>query len=188
MIKFKKGFLLEQKLATLLKPLEKNEQSMIKLDSIFKALKIETENDVKLLAQYFINHRQYRDLIKNKTFVQSKLSNKTETGVGPSPGSEYELHSQQMNDEDAKQKPTKTVPHDSIELIHPNEVVNALKNFVYIHRKSESKPKLSKFRLKNLDNRDDSTDQEYWKKYENVIDSKKEKVWDAMLYALQKYQ
>lgn len=167
---------------------------MIKLDSIFKALKIETENDVKLLAQYFINHRQYKELVKSRKFVQPKQSsNKTETGVGPG-SSDHGSNINRNNDNgdnnidtDAESK-QRTVPHDSIELIHPNEVVNALKSFVYIHRKSESKPKLSKFRLKNLDNRDDSTDQEYWKKYENVIDSKKEKVWDAMLYALQKYQ
>jgi hypothetical protein len=47
---------------------------------------------------------------------------------------------------------------------------------------------LSKFRLTNLDNRDDSADSEYWLKYENLIDDKKEKLWDAMLYGLQNYQ
>ena len=57
--------MLEQKLVNLLQPLEKNEKSMVKLDAIFKALGVETENDVKLLAQYFVNHRQYKDLIKN---------------------------------------------------------------------------------------------------------------------------
>lgn len=51
-----------------------------------------------------------------------------------------------------------------------------------------SQIKLSKFRLTNLDNRDDSADSEYWLKYENLIDDKKEKLWDAMLYALQNYQ
>lgn len=51
-----------------------------------------------------------------------------------------------------------------------------------------SRHKLAKFRLTNLDNRDDSHDHEYWDKYENLIDNKKEKLWEAMLYALQKYQ
>jgi hypothetical protein len=46
---------------------------------------------------------------------------------------------------------------------------------------------LAKFKLTDLDNRDDSCDQEYWEKYENLIDHKKEKLWDAMIYALQKY-
>lgn len=39
-----------------------------------------------------------------------------------------------------------------------------------------------------MDERDDSGDQDYWKKYEHLISSKKEKLWDGMLYALQKYQ
>ena len=51
-----------------------------------------------------------------------------------------------------------------------------------------SQQKLAKFRLSNVDNRDDSTDKEYWEKYEHLIDEKSEKLWDAMLYGLQKYQ
>jgi hypothetical protein len=47
---------------------------------------------------------------------------------------------------------------------------------------------LAKFRLTNLDNRNDSADVEYWLRYETLIDEKKNKVWDAMLYSLQKYQ
>jgi hypothetical protein len=42
--------------------------------------------------------------------------------------------------------------------------------------------------LNSLDDRDGSADTEYWKKYENLIDDKKEKLWDAILYSLQKYQ
>ena len=48
--------------------------------------------------------------------------------------------------------------------------------------------KLAKFRLTNLDNRNDSADQGYWKQYETLIDEKRDKLWDAMLYSLQKYQ
>lgn len=53
---------------------------------------------------------------------------------------------------------------------------------------SFSKQNLAKFRLINLDNRDDSVDSEYWLKYENIIDEKKEKLWDAMIYLFDKYQ
>lgn len=62
-----------------------------------------------------------------------------------------------------------------------------LLNFINVFYYSQQK-KLSKFRLENLDNRDDSTDAQYWKKYEDLINPKKEKLWDAMLYSLQKYQ
>ena len=80
---------------------------MVKLDSIFKALGIETENDVRLLAQYFINHRQYKELLKTK----SKM---TDDG---------------SNGEDGKD--------DSVELIHPIEVLTAIKTFLSFHRKQE---------------------------------------------------
>ena len=51
-----------------------------------------------------------------------------------------------------------------------------------------SKKKLAKFNLASLNDRDGSADADYWLKYENLIDDKKNKLWDAMLYSLQKYQ
>lgn len=172
------GFLLEQKLVNLIEPLEKNEKSMVKLDSIFKALGAETENDVKLLAQYFISHRNYHELTKNKAFIDKSKS---------------ELESLKSENDALTNRSKSTdkisIPSEQIELIHPNEVATALKTFLKFHHKQETRAaKLSKFRLESLDNRDDSCDHEYWKKYENLIGPKKEKLWDAMLYSLNKYQ
>eukprot|EP00052_Salpingoeca_macrocollata_P023217 m.203750 g.203750 ORF g.203750 m.203750 type:complete len:662 (-) comp21985_c0_seq10:109-2094(-) len=48
------GFLVDGKLSALLEPLEKKAQSMMKLDSIFKALGVENEEDVFRLASYFV--------------------------------------------------------------------------------------------------------------------------------------
>jgi dynein regulatory complex protein 1 len=67
---FEKEFLIEPKLLALLQPLESNEKSLIKLDAIFRALKIENEDDIKIMANYFIDHIQ-----QSKTYVSS--------GVGP---------------------------------------------------------------------------------------------------------
>jgi len=47
------GFLVESKLLKLLSPLQKDEQSLMKLDAIFNALGIETEDDIHFLASYF---------------------------------------------------------------------------------------------------------------------------------------
>lgn len=47
-------FLMERKLLRLLAPLEKEEQVMMKLDSIFKAIGVENEMDIHLLVKYFI--------------------------------------------------------------------------------------------------------------------------------------
>lgn len=128
--------------------MEKNEQSMVKLDSIFKALGVENENDVRLLAQYFINHRQYKDLIKNKSYTQ-QLSAKTDTGSGGSNGDDEkssQLNSNRNKSEgnyqdsqnDQSENDPKLVPLDQIQLIHPNEVLTALKTFVSLHHKGDA--------------------------------------------------
>ena len=52
------GFLIESKLMRLLAPLEKDEQLLMKLDSIFKALGIETEEDVHKLVKYFVQEER----------------------------------------------------------------------------------------------------------------------------------
>lgn len=48
------SFLLESKLAHLLSPLDKEEQMLMKLDSIFKALNVTNEDDVNELMKFFI--------------------------------------------------------------------------------------------------------------------------------------
>ena len=47
------GFLVESKLLKLLAPLEKDDQSLMKLDAIFAALHVENEDDIYRLATYF---------------------------------------------------------------------------------------------------------------------------------------
>lgn len=61
----------------MLEPLETNEKSLIKLDAIFRALKIENEEDIKTMAKYFIDHIEHNNE-QTKTYVSS--------GTGP----EYE--------------------------------------------------------------------------------------------------
>jgi hypothetical protein len=50
-----------------------------------------------------------------------------------------------------------------------------------------NRQKISKFRLTDSDDRDTAGDKDYWLKYINLIDGPREKVWDAVLFALQKY-
>lgn len=47
------GFLVESKLLKLLAPLDKDDQSLMKLDAIFAALHVEHEEDIYRLATYF---------------------------------------------------------------------------------------------------------------------------------------
>jgi hypothetical protein len=113
---------------------------MVKLDSIFKSLGVETESDVKLLAQYFINHRQYKELVKNKTYTQKhSAASKSERGVGPTASEQddkFSLSTRTVNT-NTSHNDGKIVPTDSIHLIEQNEVISALKTFVTIHHKSE---------------------------------------------------
>lgn len=51
------GFLIESKLARLLAPLEKEEQMLMKLDSVFNAIGIETEEDIHQLVSYFVHDK-----------------------------------------------------------------------------------------------------------------------------------
>ncbi|KAJ3606910.1 hypothetical protein NHX12_026426 [Muraenolepis orangiensis] len=51
------GFLVESQLLKLLTPLDKDSQSFIKLDSIFSALGIRSQDDVYRLAEFFSNYR-----------------------------------------------------------------------------------------------------------------------------------
>ena len=140
-----KEFLVEQKLLSLLEPLDKNDQSMVKIDSIFKALNVETEDDVKLLAQYFINHRQYLELIKRKSFIiTDKRDNMfKESGTGPGESNlilglnQMQLDEENQLEEENERSREKVIPTDKINLIHPNEVLKALKTFVTIHHKSK---------------------------------------------------
>jgi dynein regulatory complex protein 1 len=74
---FLKDFLVEPKLLALLEPLESNEKSLIKLDAIFRALKVENEDDIKMMAKYFVDHIQ-----QSKVYVSS--------GAGPEQEEEKE--------------------------------------------------------------------------------------------------
>lgn len=115
-----------------MQPLEKNEQSMVKLDSIFKSLGIETENDVRLLAQYFINHRQFKELLKAKTTNRS-----SEKGSSNGSVKKDGENGSVMGEDTAAATAMAAVPDEPIELIHPNEVLTAIKTFLSFHRKQE---------------------------------------------------
>jgi dynein regulatory complex protein 1 len=87
------GFLVEDKLQKLLSPLHKDEQSLMRLDSIFKALGVETMEDIERLTNNF--------------FIKSKTENNNLNGED-----EYADHSGGSG------------------LIHPNNVVMAIREFV----------------------------------------------------------
>ena len=69
------GFLIESKMSHLLAPLENEEQMLMKLDSIFKALGIHTEAEVEDLVRHLIEQNDDNDASDNQTEASIKPLN-----------------------------------------------------------------------------------------------------------------
>ncbi|XP_026883481.2 dynein regulatory complex protein 1 isoform X2 [Electrophorus electricus] len=148
------GFLIESKLLKLLSPLEKDERSLIKLDSIFSALAIESEEDVYKMADFFMKYKfQQKDQAEH-----SSVSNQGET---------------------AEQK-------DS-DLIHPNDVLRALRTFTALYCKPRDISSRQLSGIPELEGRDDSEDGACWESLATVVPEPKLKVWSTLEAALEKY-
>ncbi|XP_030054511.1 dynein regulatory complex protein 1 isoform X2 [Microcaecilia unicolor] len=158
------GFLMEDKLLKLLSPLEKDERSLLKLDSVFQALGIESEDDLYKLVDFFLKYRTQQ--------LSSELEKDDEID-------ETELP------EEPEETCTQLHKLISSELIHPNDVLRALRAFVFEYKKPREKHLQSKLAL--LEERDSSEDAAYWDAMTKVIPKSKLKLWDAMEGALAKY-
>ncbi|MBN3318963.1 DRC1 protein, partial [Atractosteus spatula] len=159
------GFLIESKLLKLLSPLEKDEQSLMKLDAIFLALGIENEEDVYKLADFFMKYRQQQ---------------KEDEDVG------WEMSQEQRRSTVLEREDSSSVPHSSsLDPIHPNDVLKALQAFTIEYCRPREKYLQSN--VLNLEERDDSEDSAYWESMANVIPESKLKIWDALETALEKY-
>ncbi|KAG7460801.1 hypothetical protein MATL_G00202740 [Megalops atlanticus] len=71
------------------------------------------------------------------------------------------------------------------ELIHPNDVLAALRAFTAEHCKPKEKKQQSK--ILSLDQRDEGADAAFWEAAANVIPESKLKLWDTLETALDKY-
>ncbi|UJR28340.1 hypothetical protein I4U23_009582 [Adineta vaga] len=180
-------FLVEPKLLALLEPLDKNEKSLIKLDAIFRALKVENEDDIKLMAKFFVDHIEQLKQQQAKKYVSS--------GAGPEQDDDEEEDGdgQERKRED-REEVTESGTHqiidsngNCVELIHPNHVLKALKDFLEEYRGRQKLTSQVAYQVASLDERDDSLDGEHWAKYPNVIDGQRERLWDALTVGLQKY-
>uniref|UniRef100_H2ZM38 Dynein regulatory complex protein 1 n=1 Tax=Ciona savignyi TaxID=51511 RepID=H2ZM38_CIOSA len=136
------GFLMEEKLNKLLQPLQSEERSLIRLDAIFKALNIDTEEDVNKLSNFF--HERFGPL----SAQNGKFFNAT---------------------------------------VHPNEVLQILKDFVTEHIKPMRQKSVVRNSNLEMSGRDASNDAAYWESLASVIDDRKLDMWDALIDAFTKY-
>uniref|UniRef100_A0A673Z008 Dynein regulatory complex protein 1 n=1 Tax=Salmo trutta TaxID=8032 RepID=A0A673Z008_SALTR len=174
------GFLIESKLLKLLSPLEKDEQSLMKLDSIFTAMGIESEEDVYKLADFFM---KYRHTQGEQTQVRREGGKKADVS-----SHDYQLHTDDVSAKWGVASPqtergefTSSCSPPS-DLIHPNDVLVALRAFTAHHCRPRSPSMLG------LGGRDDTEDAAYWEAMGDVIPEAKLKIWGALETALNKYQ
>ncbi|KAM7078267.1 dynein regulatory complex protein 1 [Molossus nigricans] len=164
------GFLIESKLLSLLLPLEKSERYLLRLDAMFSALGIESEDDLYKLVNFFLKYQAHHlPSSQEQTSPVSALE----------PAEQPDLKGKEEESlEEEKESPS------SPRLIHPNDVLKILEAFV----KGLKKPRDFRAPVKLLkDVRDNSKDSEYWKALATVIPDTTQNLWDSLYTALEKY-
>ncbi|KAJ3125191.1 hypothetical protein HK100_010936 [Physocladia obscura] len=184
------GFLVEEKLQKLLAPLHKDEQSLMKLDSIFKALGVETIEDIEKLTSFFF--------AKAQTVSDANASTTTATSA------------------DSVAAPNESIITSSLSTLHsslinPNDVIRAIRKFVEDHRSEKDS---GRYNFLDADEGSDEKnfvksenevmetnginckisptskiDQQrhYWERMAGVIDDKSYRIWMAVYVAMKKY-
>ncbi|XP_029634822.1 dynein regulatory complex protein 1 [Octopus sinensis] len=191
-------FLIELKLNTLLENLEKDERMLMKLDSVFCVLGVTTESDILHLATFF---RLSSDDFEGKEDELNDMESKVVDDA--SSKCEKSFLEAEMSTQASEERPsefdeftesqititTKRLNYNEPQLIHPNDVLKALRSFVEKHHSFEnrSKSKLTSFQLSKVEQRKDSCDSIYWKKYYYALSKDQERLWDALIHGLEKY-
>ncbi|XP_042321287.1 dynein regulatory complex protein 1 [Sceloporus undulatus] len=179
------GFLIESKLRSLLQPLEKADRTLMKLDSIFSALSIDSEEDVYQMTEFFLSFKAQR--VKTDQDMEALVADLGAEEECPE-GEETEAAASEEEasavlEEEVKGPVGSAVPL-STAYMHPNDILKALKAFVREFQKQRDKrPPVKKAR----EERDSSKDSEYWDALAHIIPDGKLKLWDALIVGLQKY-
>lgn len=190
------GFLVESKLTKLLAPLEKDEQSLMKLDAIFAALGVDTEDDIYLLSNYFLGHGEDEQAtegsekgMKDGEMAREKATIEETAGEMDERGNEDEDGSVVLSVDEKASNSSSVKAHllEMKNLIHPNEVVKALRQFVQDNRKPQKEAKRQSLKLGTGVGKVTTLDESFWQNAASVIDVKEERVWTALLDGFEKY-
>ncbi|NWU59114.1 DRC1 protein, partial [Dromas ardeola] len=201
------GFLVENKLLKPLNALGRHERTLMKLDSVFAALGIDSEDDLYQLVDFFQKYKAQEVAVSQaagswklpggrwllgrrwwKTqcpacwpSLQSQGSPGGEDVTDP-PGDREDSGSGAQRDE-LKSPGTSLGSLPSV-YIHADDVLKILKVFMRDFNKPREKDRSSK---EVLQVRDSSEDGEYWEALAHVIPEPTLKLWDALAVALEKY-
>ncbi|XP_064364299.1 dynein regulatory complex protein 1 [Dromaius novaehollandiae] len=176
------GFLIESKLLRLLQPLGKHERTLMKLDSIFAALEIDSEDDLYQLVDFFLKYKAQEVAV-----TQSQAAPHGQEG--PASEDPADLAADTANDGSSSQRTEVTSSRSSLDslpsvYIHADDILKILKAFVRDFDKLRGKDDSAKDLLRGWDS---SKDGEYWNALAHAIPESKLKLWDALMVALEKY-
>lgn len=190
------GFLVESKLTKLLAPLEKDEQSLMKLDAIFAALGVDTEDDIYLLSNYFLGHGESEQApegsergTKDDEMTEEKATIEETAGKMDEREKEDEDGSVVLSVDEKASDSSSVKAHlsEMKNLIHPNEVAKALRKFVQDNRQPQKEAKRQSLKVGAGVGKVTTLDESFWQNMASVIDVKKERVWTALLDGFEKY-
>lgn len=190
------GFLVESKLTKLLAPLEKDEQSLMKLDAIFAALGVDTEDDIYLLSNYFLGHGESEQApegsergTKDDEMTEEKATIEETAGKMDEREKEDEDGSVVLSVDEKASDSSSVKAHlsEMKNLIHPNEVAKALRKFVQDNRQPQKEAKRQSLKVGAGIGKVTTLDESFWQNMASVIDVKKERVWTALLDGFEKY-
>ncbi|CAM9650106.1 unnamed protein product [Lampetra planeri] len=170
------GFLVEQKLLKLLEPLPRDERSLLTLHTVLTALGLETEEDVKKLAEFFLAFGKERKAERAQLWAAVKVSERAEE--------ERDADGRNGGETEGGEQPLAPTSDD---LIDPDDVLFALKLFMKEHRKPNRSGFDRALLEAGLGERDEERDQEYWHQLAGIIPDERLTVWDALLQGLDKY-
>ncbi|XP_052042176.1 dynein regulatory complex protein 1 [Apodemus sylvaticus] len=196
------GFLIESKLLSLLLPLEKSECYLLRLDAIFSALAIESEDDLYKLVNFFLRYRAHRlssaqasmSVHSNveRTSLMSALERLSLMSQMDRASTVSKSEQEPPEQEDLQEGDNESVAVRELEqedlsspmFIHPNDVLKILEAFVTGLKKPKDVRPVPKLKKQTRDN---SKDTEYWESLATVIPFSKQNLWDALYNALEKY-
>ncbi|XP_009281727.1 PREDICTED: dynein regulatory complex protein 1, partial [Aptenodytes forsteri] len=170
------GFVIESKLLRPLRALGRHERTLMKLDSIFAALEIDSEDDLYQLVDFFLKYKAQEVAVS-----QSQGSPGGEDVRDPAEAREDGGSSAQRDE----LRPPRSSPGSLPSVyMHADDVLRILKAFVRDFHKLREKDGSAK---EVLQVRDSSKDGEYWEALAHVIPEPTLKLWDALAVALEEY-
>ncbi|XP_053919149.1 dynein regulatory complex protein 1 [Cuculus canorus] len=169
-------FLIERKLIRHLSILGRHERTQMKLTSIFAALKIDSEDDLYQLLDFFLKYKT-QDVAASQNHGSPGGEDVTDLAEDGE-GSGYSAQKDELKYPRSSQS---NIPSVSI---HADDVLKILKAFLQDFNKTREKDGVAK---EVLHVRDSSKDEEYWEALTHVIPKPTLKLWDALEVALKEY-